>query len=81
MYFALAFEGYRFWDVRRWMIADQAIGGTLTGVDITKNANATFTYTPITVENRVWNDKLYFYPIPQAEVNKSNGVIVQNKGW
>lgn len=77
----LAFEGHRFWDVRRWMIANTAIGGPLTGVDITKNTNGTFTYTPYVVENRVWNDKLYYYPIPQAEISKSNGVIVQNKGW
>lgn len=77
----LAFEGHRYWDIRRWMIADQTIGGPLTGVDIFKNANNSFTYTPIVVENRIWNNKFYYYPIPQAEINKSAGVIVQNKGW
>ena len=77
----LAFEGHRFFDVRRWMIANTAIGGPLTGVDIVKNANGTFTYAPIVIENRIWNNKLYYYPIPQAEINKSGGVIVQNKGW
>lgn len=77
----LAFEGHRFFDVRRWMIGNTAIGGPLTGVDIVKNADGTFTYTPVVVENRIWNDKLYYYPIPQAEINKSGGVIVQNKGW
>lgn len=77
----LAFEGHRYWDVRRWKIADQTIGGALTGVNIVKDANSTFTYTPFTLENRVWNDKMYYYPIPQAEIIKSNGVVVQNKGW
>jgi hypothetical protein len=77
----LAFEGHRYWDVRRWMIADQAIGGKLTGVDVIKNSNGTFTYTPNVVETRTWNNRLYFYPIPQTEVSKSGGVIVQNKGW
>ncbi|TCC98906.1 RagB/SusD family nutrient uptake outer membrane protein [Pedobacter psychroterrae] len=77
----LAFEGHRFWDVRRWMIAGQAIGGTLRGVNVVKNADGTFSYTPTVVENRVWNDKLYYYPIPQSEISKSNGVIVQNRGW
>jgi hypothetical protein len=50
-------------------------------VNITKNDDGTFTYAPGTVETRVWNDKLYFYPIPQSEVSKSNGAIVQNAGW
>ncbi|MDF3076479.1 MAG: RagB/SusD domain protein [Sphingobacteriaceae bacterium] len=77
----LAFEGHRYWDVRRWKIADKAIGGPLKGVDIVKNTNGTFTYTPTMVENRVWNDRLYFYPIPQVEISKSGGVIVQNRGW
>jgi len=77
----LAFEGHRYWDVRRWKIADQTIGGALTGVNIVKDANSTVTYTPFTLENRVWNDKMYYYPIPQAEIIKSNGVVVQNKGW
>ncbi|MBD2723114.1 RagB/SusD family nutrient uptake outer membrane protein [Hymenobacter armeniacus] len=30
-------------------------------------------------ETRVWDDKMYFYPFPQAEVNK--GFLVQNPGW
>lgn len=77
----LAFEGHRFWDVRRWMIAGQTIGGALRGVNVVKDNNGTFSYTPTVVENRTWNDKLYYYPIPQSEITKSNGVIVQNKGW
>ena len=30
-------------------------------------------------ESRVWEDKMYFYPFPQDEVNK--GFLVQNPGW
>ncbi len=77
----LAFEGHRYWDARRWMIAEQAIGGTVRGVHITKNSDNTFTYSPYTVETRTWSDRLYYYPIPYAEINKANGVIVQNKDW
>ena len=32
-----------------------------------------------TFESRVWEDKMYFYPFPQSEVNK--GFIKQNPGW
>lgn len=30
-------------------------------------------------ETRIWSDKMYFYPIPQSEVNK--GFLIQNPGW
>jgi hypothetical protein len=30
-------------------------------------------------ETRIWEDKMYFYPIPQSEVNK--GFLRQNPGW
>ena len=30
---------------------------------------------------RTWNDKYYLFPIPQAEVDASNGVITQNPGY
>ncbi len=42
-----AFEDHRAWDVRRWMIAPTVLGSPLRGVDITKNADNTFTYKPI----------------------------------
>jgi starch-binding outer membrane protein, SusD/RagB family len=32
-----------------------------------------------TFESRVWEDKMYFFPFAQNEVNK--GFIVQNPGW
>ncbi len=75
-----AFEDHRFWDVRRWMIAPTTLGKTLRGVDITKNADATFTYKPINVEDRVFTPKMYLYPIPQSELNIVKG-LVQNPLW
>ena len=77
----LAFEGHRYWDARRWMIANQVIGGEIRGVNITKNANGSFKYDPFVVEQRTWNDRLYYYPIPQTEITKSGGVILQNPNW
>ncbi len=77
----LAFEGHRFYDLRRWKIASETLGAPLKGVDIVKEANDSFTYTVKTVEQRIWKDAMYYYPIPQAEVIKSNNVIVQNPNW
>lgn len=75
-----AFEDHRSWDVRRWMQAPQYLGAPLTGVEITKAANGTFTYKPVKVEDRVFTPKMYLYPIPQGEINTSKG-LVQNPLW
>ena len=76
----LAFEDHRGWDVRRWMQGPLYLGAPLRGIDITKNAAGAFTYTPIIVETRVFEPKMYLYPIPQGELNASKGLI-QNPGW
>ncbi len=75
----LAFEGHRVWDARRWMIAPATLGTPLKGVDITREGS-TFTYTPITVESRTFQPKMYFYPIPQQELSKMDEAI-QNPIW
>jgi hypothetical protein len=62
-----AFEGHRFWDVRRWMTAPDVLSAPLKGVEITKTGS-NFSYNVIQVENRVFEPKMYFYPIPQNEI-------------
>lgn len=75
----LAFEEHRQWDVRRWGINDAkaALGATIKGIRITKTESG-FTYVPVTVGNRVFNDYNILYPIPQSEILLSNGVLTQN---
>ena len=73
----LAFEDHRFWDIRRWKIADQTTD--IYGVRITKDGSG-FNYDKILVESRYWNDKMYFYPIPESELNKNPG-LEQNPLW
>lgn len=73
----LAFEGHRFWDVRRWK--DGEVFRTITRMQITRNSNGTFSYTRIT-KQRSWDDKMYFYPIPDSE-RRINPNLYQNEGW
>ena len=73
----LAFEGHRFWDVRRWKEGDKHFK-SITEMKISKNAD-TYTYTRKTV-NRQWDDKMYLFPIPQSERSK-NPNLTQNPGW
>jgi len=74
----LAFEGHRFWDIRRWKMGEEST--TIYGLNITNNFDGTFTYDRIVVQDRVWDDKMYFYPIPASEIFKNNALI-QNEGW
>lgn len=73
----LAFEGHRFWDLRRWKIAEQS--KTIKGVEV-KPIEGGFEYTPIIVEQRNFQDKMYLYPIPYFE-NAINSNLGQNTGW
>ena len=75
----LAFEGHRFYDVRRWKEAPQYLTN-IRKMDIRLNADSTFTYTPGKLEQRQWDDKMYFFPIPQSEIQKA-GSLTQNPGW
>lgn len=74
----LAFEGHRFWDVRRWKEADKYFR-SITEMKITRQADGTFAYTRKEVA-RQWDDKMYFFPIPQADKLK-NPNLGQNPGW
>ncbi len=73
----LAFEDHRFWDVRRWK--DGEVLKTITVMEITKNANETYSYNRVT-RTRLWQDKMYFFPIPATEILK-NPNLTQNSGW
>jgi len=81
----LAFENHRFFDVRRWMIAEQAYH-PMHGVDVVYKLNpdhttATIpTITPVQITDGKWDDKAYFMPISRDEVNKNNK-LVQNPGY
>lgn len=76
----LAFEDHRHLDARRWMIAPDVLGQDIDGVRIIKDGNS-FTYEESqNVSERVFETKMYLYPIPQNERNK-NQAMVQNPLW
>ncbi|WP_198659632.1 RagB/SusD family nutrient uptake outer membrane protein [Nubsella zeaxanthinifaciens] len=76
----LAIEEHRYWDVRRWKIAENIANKPLHGMKITKVGN-TYTYELVTVRTPVFTaPKWYLWPIPQGEVNKSLD-LQQNPGW
>ncbi len=78
----LAFEEHRFYDVRRWKIADVTENKPAGGVIITKTAGGTFTYTPkVALDGRSFQTKHYWLPIPRTEIQASGDKLQQNPGY
>jgi len=68
----LCFEGFRFWDLRRWK-AD--LKEPAKGISIAGGVPSV-----INVEDRVYQNYMIYGPIPYAEKLKYNA-LVQNAGW
>lgn len=81
----LAFEGHRFYDVRRWKIAGTTNTSHIMGVKITKTADGSFSYEryKLTSESRKtdWKDAFFRLPVNFSEVQKSNNSLEQNPGY
>ncbi|MFL5743074.1 MAG: RagB/SusD family nutrient uptake outer membrane protein [Niastella sp.] len=77
----LAFEEHRFYDVRRWKIADVTENKPAGGVTVIKNGS-NFTYaTKVALDGRHFETKNYWLPIPRTEIQASNNKIQQNSGY
>ena len=70
-----AFEEHRWWDVRRWNVAKEALSRDIYGIEVAQNG----TITRKVAQKRVFEDKMYLYPIPEAEYWKTE--IANNPGW
>lgn len=74
----LAFEGHRFWDLRRWKSLEESMD--IYAVKVEKDDDGAMHYTPFLMETRDMDEKLYFYPIANTEMFKNDN-LVQNPGW
>lgn len=81
----LMYQEIRYFDIRRWMIAPDVMGEPALGITLTAERNendpyTVYTYTGIElkeVEQRTWNPKMYFFPLPSTEIDR-NPELVQN---
>lgn len=74
----LAFEGHRFFDVRRWLIAEETENTALVGVDY--NPDMENPFSRVEVEKRAFiSPKMYWYPIPNDDLINYPGW--DNNGW
>lgn len=70
-----AFEEHRSWDVRRWNVAVEALARPIYGINVAMDG----TISRKIAQERVFDQKMYLYPIPESEVWKTG--IENNPGW
>jgi hypothetical protein len=75
----LAFEGKRFWDLRRWKIADQVLNQAVKGWNVEGAAAADY-YNVVTYELLEFKTKEYLWPLKQQTL-RVNTNLVQNPFW
>lgn len=78
----LTMEHLRYFDTRRWKIAEQTDAGPFYGMNVeagTSNTDPAF-FKRTKFETRVFRKSFYLFPIPQAEIQRNKN-LVQNPGW
>ena len=82
----LAFEDHRYWDVRRWRIAEEALSVQTFGLRSLRNisniGDVSFIYDVIFAENEKmkFEPNHYVLPIGQDRVN-NNSKLLENPGY
>lgn len=82
----LSFESHRYFDVRRWKIADQPgsnQGGDFYGMNMNKGTSLSdpaFHQRTVSFSRAVWQRKYYFMPYRQNEMDR-NKKLVQFPGY
>jgi starch-binding outer membrane protein, SusD/RagB family len=78
----LAFESHRFFDIRRWKIANVIENRPIRGMDILKNRTTGVTnYNPvILLQKNPYQDKMNLLPVETNEVRR-NDPSLQTPGW
>jgi hypothetical protein len=79
----LAGEGFRYWDLRRWKLAEGIINGqNAHGTKITRNG-ITYTYETVDCDGggtRVFLPKYYYFSLPASEI-ANNKLCENNLYW
>jgi hypothetical protein len=75
----LAFEGVRFWDLKRWKLAETYMNRPIRGLNIRGETPEDF-YQATEIYSLTYGKKDYLWPIRQS-VLLTNKNLVQNPGW
>lgn len=77
----LAFEKQRFWDARRWKKGPEILGSDVHGVRVTRDNGGALVFNYVRIEPRAFSEKMYLFPVPQAEIDKNPNILEQNEAW
>jgi hypothetical protein len=82
----LAFEDHRYWDVRRWRIAEEVLSVQIMGIRSLRHVDnlgqETFSYEPFVAESQKMNfyPRQYYFPIGQGRID-NNPKLLENPGY
>jgi hypothetical protein len=76
----MAFEGSRFWDVRRWKTAPQILSAPVYGWDILQSTYEDYNRRVLLYSPRFVAPRDYFWPVKEYNI-QINPNLVQNSGW
>jgi hypothetical protein len=76
----LAFEGSRFWDLRRWKTAPQVLSAPVYGWDINQTTSEDFHRRVLLYSPQFVGPRDYFWPVREYNL-QVNPNLVQNPGW
>lgn len=74
----LAFEDHRYWDLVRWLDAEDVLNKPIKGAVVRRNNLGGYQYSFNNVEERVFHKRNYYLPFTRKEITNSNGTITQN---
>jgi len=77
----LAFEEHRFYDVRRWLIAEDTENVPAYGIEITRSEDAFNYERKVALDGRQFLTRHYWLPIPREEILASNNQLQQNPDY
>jgi hypothetical protein len=75
----LAFEGIRFWDLKRWKLSEEYMNRPIRGLNIDGTTAADY-YQVMELYPVRYEQKDYFWPIKQSNLLKNTN-LKQNPGW
>lgn len=76
----LAFEGHRFWDLRRWKKSFDELNKDITGWNILGKTADTYYKERVVYSQRFISPRDYFWPIGNYDTRR-NPNMVENPGW
>jgi hypothetical protein len=76
----MAFEGSRFWDLRRWKTAPQVLSQPIYGWDILQTTYEDYNRKVLLYNPRFVAPRDYFWPVREYNL-QINPNLVQNTGW